>query len=232
MISRFQRIIIQIAFIVIGLFQLACECVPGLNTPKVIDPSVSANIAFVHSLPDIGSLYPKTNNNVFNEINYTSYNISYNKLAVYDIITLENSNKNILYRQVVELRQNAFYTIIFYGIGNRIREILLDDSVRKTDGENSFVRFVHTGINTGAVAFKLNDSIVTNIMTYGSYTEFKEIEPGKYSVNAFNIVNDSLIASISDFTFSDKQKYLVILKGYLIGNSSRPLECKALKYVQ
>lgn len=227
--NSYQGMAIYVLFVAAGILQIACECVPGLDTPKIIDPSVAASVAFVHSLPDIGSLYPKSNYNSYGELNYASNFLKYNKISIYDIITLEN-NQNILYRQVVELKQNAFYTIVFYGAGNRIREILLEDSIQNYEGNYAYIRFIHTGINTGAIAFKLNDSLITNIMTYGSYTEFKPITPIKYSIEAFSIVNDSLIASTNDFTFLSDRKYLIILKGYSSGNPSRPLECKVLQY--
>ncbi len=218
--------------IIVLYLLIGCECVPGLDTPKVIDPQNSSSVAFIHSLPDIGSLNIVTSFNIYSNLNYSNDFLLYNKLAVMDNLVLKNINGNIIYRQIIELSKDSYYTMIFFGAGNRIREIFLYDSISGYESNFALVRFVHTAVNTGAVRFSVNDSMITSIMTYGSYTEFKQLSPSKFSIKAINIVNDSLIAINDEYKFEKNRKYLVLLKGYFSGNPNRPLECRIMQYEQ
>lgn len=207
-----------------AFLMLSCECVPNLDTPKVIEPKETAKLLFIHSLPDYGLIDIKTTFNEFKGLDYNEVILSYRPIATEDIITvstLSDGFNSVVYRQPIGLKKDMLYTYILYGSKNRIREILINDTTSESP-DKAKLRFINTGINSSNVKFYINGNPISSTIPYGAHTELYNQPSGLYTFEARNSTNDSLLAASGGNEINSGSLYLILLKGYS-GIGSRPM---------
>jgi hypothetical protein len=228
-----------IALAILSFIIISCECVTELDTDKIIIPNASTEIMFIHSMPDIGlvNIYSKVESyEVLScaNLSYSSLNYEYCKIAsgtnYLKFIEESDEKKRTLYTRFVEFNKGDKITFISYGVGNKIREIILYDSLVEVNHTLSLLRFVHTSPDAPDVVFKIGNNFVSSKLPFRSFTDYTSIASSIYELNIFSAMTDSLILKLNNIKFQPIKRYTLVLRGYYGRNDDKKLDCKIIEY--
>lgn len=220
-----MKFLLSIFIFIYTVFLLSCECVPGINSPKIVEPDEPAFVNFVHALPDKPDLNIKTELKTILNISYDEPKINYESIASgrnnFKLIRTDNSNT--IYSRTTELIKDKKYTFIAYGYGNVARELLLNDI---TDNIDTYFRIAHVSLNAPPVRAEIGDSN-DFFLSFRDYTPNNIISSGIYHIRIFAAESDSLLLDIQSVSFSSGSLSTLILRGDY-GSNKNPFECKIL----
>lgn len=192
---------------------ISCECVPGIDTPKKIEPSDYTEFLFVNASDDLSSIEVSADDlNLGSIINYEDTKLKYNRVPIgFPQICFYESGFPI-YTTFVKSDKKICYNLFIYGKKNKPNVYLIQDSIRdkntkivnfipisgnniilKIDKsyETEFLDITHSEINlsnSGKTMFKLEDRT-------GSTLTEKElnIEPSKENIILLKKINSQYI---------------------------------------
>jgi hypothetical protein len=207
---------------------LGCECVTNLDTPKIISPDDYSEVIIINAIPDRESLQIESNDiPLLNKADYSNPYPNYRKInsGASFLRLMDDVSKLYLVNMPIELNKFGNYTILFYGYRNSVKPLIIEDSLRKFQkSANSFYRFVHISFDTQILEFKIKSSTESKYeLNFRSFTELKEILPGKYDIEVYNPINNKLVANFKDFQANSKFLYNFVLKGTSLTSPSKPL---------
>lgn len=206
-------------FIIIGLMfsislLISCECIPEINTPKIISPDNYANALFVNAIADRENLTAESNDiPLLGTISYTNPDYKYIKINSGDsyLRLLDKETGLSLFNMPVRLDKFKFYTVIFYGYRNSAKALILSDSLPQ--GSSTY-RFVHTSFDSRDFIFRVtSNSIQKDVsLSFKDFTEPEEIMSGNYTISIVDPENDRVILS-SSVRIENDRSYKFVLKG-------------------
>lgn len=209
-----------------------CECVPGIDTPKIIEPTESANVLFIHALPDLGRFDIESKLSRFSDFTYGGGFTSYYKININDNIRLLQTNGeliNTLYRASLDLSKGKYYTLIFYGGKSRIREILLSDTIQNFNQASAFLRIANVALDINSLKVILSRTIEPITIPYSSFTGFFPVDAGSYKIEVRDVLNDTLIAESPDANLINGKAYTLIMEGYYGREDFRKVKCRLVQ---
>lgn len=218
-----------IIYLLFVCFLAACECIPEINTPKIISPNDYSKAVIINAIPDKNILEIESNDiPLLHSAEYENENPEYQKInAGSSYIRLIDKNTNTSLIMIpVQLEKFSNYTIIFYGFRNSAKALVLQDSIKKnSSAENAFVRFVHTSFDSGEFIFKLsgNKSDSSSALSFKTFSEIMPFKPGIYKFEIINPVNQNVILSRNNLQISGSNLYNIILKGTSFTMPEKPL---------
>jgi hypothetical protein len=206
----------------------ACECVPGIDTPKIIEPVDFSNVLFINAMPDVdmvdvwstdhlvlGNLSYDNNQNIYKKIGAGSSNIKF----------ILQKDSTIIFNSSTELIKNGNYTFIGFGRKTRIKGMLMSDSIDSYTPNNAYVRFAHVSDDAPAVKFVINSYPINPSLSYNSYTSIYPIPTGIYSLSVNDTLTNSTLTTKDSIEIKAGSLYNLILRGHYTGSQTRKLEC-------
>ncbi|HRP02794.1 MAG TPA: hypothetical protein PLE30_09125 [Candidatus Kapabacteria bacterium] len=119
-------------FFIITLFIYACECVPGLDTPKEITPENSTDCIFINGVEDNESLYIETDDiKISGNISYRQSKFEYKRVKVgnYYLKIKANDSLSIIYNSPIKFRKDKKYILCAYGKDYSIETLLIEQGL-------------------------------------------------------------------------------------------------------
>jgi hypothetical protein len=210
----------------------ACDCVPDINTPKIIEPSSSSEVMFVNAMPDLQFIFVQADIEYNNLLDYNASSGEYNTLSSFNSVSLASDEdfNNIIYRRQTEFLKGFSYTFIFSGQNRRVKEVLIHDTLDSYNPSSSYIRFINCGQNCPGIRFELVGSYSTSYIPVYSYTTFIEMTPGNYNLNVKTQPNDSTIISISNISLNAGESSSYILQGYYEGTLAKALKVRQVSH--
>jgi Domain of unknown function (DUF4397) len=220
--------ILYFIFFFSSLLFYGCECVPGIDTPKVIEPVDFANVLFINAMPDVdvvdvwstdhlvlGNLSYDNNQNIYKKIGAGSSNIKF----------IVQKDSSIIFNSTTELQKDENYTFIGYGRNDRIKGMLMSDSIDSYSANNAYIRFAHVSDDAPAVKFIISSYPINPALDYGLYSGIYPVPIGKYSISVNDTLTNSTLAKIDTLDIKAGSLYNLILRGHFTGSQTRKLEC-------
>lgn len=215
--NLFQNIVI---LILITLF-IGCECVPEINTPKIISPDDYSNTIMLNAIPDRDELLVESNEvPLLNPVLYDNPDNNYRKINAGNsfLRLIDSKSKISLFNLPIELEKGQYYTIIFYGYRFSAQALIFEDNYSQNN-QKSFFRFVHTSFDSGNLTFRLSGNTnFENNFNFRSYSELNEIDAGNYNIS---VLRDGIVLLENNIQISAGNLYSFVLKGT---NATIPLK--------
>ena len=223
MIYNFR--IFHLFTVLIAVFFVSCECVPDINTPKVITPDQYANILFSNCNSNFDLLKFKTDGgNVFNSYyleNKSIYQQVIPGLANVNIFTYGDS---VLFNSVMDLQKAKPYTFIAFGSQDRVQGMMLDDTIAAYSNSNAYFRCVNLANESPYIMFKVNGTYsIPIVQPFRSSSKFYPTYSGVYNIEILNATTDSLMMSYRNLTLLPGIAYTFVLRGYFTGFGNEKL---------
>lgn len=206
----------------------SCECVTKLDTPKIISPENYSEVLIINSLADRETLAVESDNI---ELLYKSpYQVTYpeyQKVNAGESYLRLSDPKTSLYliNMPIELSKKSNYTLVFYGLHNSVKALIILDSLNKIKNSgNSYYRFIHTSIDAGNLSFGVksqNQKVFE--LGFRSFTYLNELQPGNYDIEIVNPDNNKVVYSINSFNIKSGKLYSFVLKGTAFTLPTKPL---------
>ena len=220
--------IIMILFLMI---LASCECVPTIDTEKIVEPVESANILFVHALPDFGELRiqadGKSNLKTIDYdqrvFNYVKIGSGRNNFKVY-----YPALNRTMYNCLVDLTKDKKYTIILYGFKSRINVLMLEDTISDYSSGKAYWRCVDVSGISSKVDFILSKDTTKHIFASvdnSGNTGFAALPEDTYKLEIKQNSNESLVFTKNDILLKNGIAYTLVLRGYSEPNEERRLSC-------
>ncbi len=203
------------------VLNIGCECVPEINTPKVINPENFSYVRLINALP----------NHI--EISAESNDIEIQASALNDDETPQNYQKfqsgntfvrikSISRNQVIAnhaylLAKEERYTLAVFGRGSIAQTVLIDDVIPAPKSEIAYIRLFNLLNNANGIKFQNTAIGFDETVFFGGYTDFISIPHGKHKMNIYD-TNDKLIAEV-ELNMNALASYDVICQGIYIEQS-------------
>lgn len=212
---------------------VSCECVPEIDTAKIVDPTDFALVMFINAIPEIDSVDICSADEIKSrKLIYDSASIDYNKIAsgLTSLRIQSYKDSTIYYNTMLELIKNSHYSFFAFSTKSRINGLLINDSIDNVIPTNAYVRFVHLSQDAPEVDFAFDNLQMNQPVKYKSYTKFMPIPTGVFTLT----INDSEIGSeitkVEDYNFRPGKYYNLLLKGYYIQPNPKPLKCDIIEF--
>ncbi|MFP4527262.1 MAG: DUF4397 domain-containing protein [Candidatus Kapaibacterium sp.] len=225
---------LSILFSLIALAMLgACECVPEIAGPKQVTPGESADVLFVHAMPDQprmeieSSGYTVTSEFAYDDDTFDYYQIG----AGANNIRLISPNGSTMFNGVVDFSKGMDYTLVMYGGGSKLRTLVMKDQVDGIAPEWAYIRYAHVAGGTGEVKFEVGGDTPAEYqnLTFRNKSEFQAIWPGNYPVRIYNATTKELIIELPAQKIQAGRLYTLVLRGDVSSGSERPIECLIIR---
>ncbi|TAL68714.1 MAG: DUF4397 domain-containing protein [Bacteroidetes bacterium] len=220
-------------FLIPFFLLVSCECVPDINTPKVIIPTDFGNVKFINAITDMDSVDLCAGDEIISIKNmYDSADVRYKEIAsgLASIRVQSSEDSAIYYNTMVELKKDAYYTFIAYGTKSRTNGLLLRDSIENPVPSNAYVRFIHLSPDSPEIIYSLGNLLFNQSVKYKSHTSFLPIPTGSFSLIIKDSGNGNEIKKIDNYDFKPGKFYDLILKGYYIQPNTKELTCQVIEF--
>lgn len=213
---RIRRFIQTIsAFLLIAFLSFACECVPGLDTPKEYIPSKYTKAAFINNFTNVAEFLFKTSGMELTEaFSITSSSETYKKIpaGLSSFVFISKSDEEVFYRSNMELSENFNYTMICYGSKSRPQVLLLPDTSNSQSIGGFNLRIVNLSVNHSSLNIILtqqNDSI--NALNYLAFTRILHINNAENTLKiSDNSVSNPFTSTETIFLESNALNILIL----------------------
>ena len=185
-----KHLIFSAGVIITMILAVSCECVPNLETKKVVEPSDAANVMFVNALPEYRSVDIEGKIAKYPNISYDNAEYKYNLMlhGTNTVRFLNSDDGSVLFNVFVELHKDFYYTFIGYGTGSpdRQKTLLVRDSIEHFTADFAYIRFINVwsnkenDIETPPAGFEFSgETTFADTLNTGAAGGFYEIQPGK-----------------------------------------------------
>ncbi|MBI5325664.1 MAG: DUF4397 domain-containing protein, partial [Ignavibacteriae bacterium] len=209
-----MNIKIYFLFILASFLIISCECVPDINTPKVITPTDFGNVMFINAISDLDSIdICSTDKLISRNLLYDSANVIYKSIAsgISSIRVQSNKDSTIYFNTMVELVKDEFYTFFAYGTSSRTYGLLIKDSIKNTVPTNAYVRFIHLSPDAPEIDFAFDSYQINQPVKYKSYTKFIPIPTGSFTLIITDSQNSNEITRVDNYNFKPGKFYNLLL---------------------
>ncbi len=206
------------------MFVSSCECVPDINTSKIISPDDYSLAMMVNAIPDRENLKIESNDvPLLKSIAYSDAEYAYQKIQGGDsyLRLIDAQINTSLFNMPISLKKFEHYTIIFYGYRNSAKAIILSDSSSSDKGS---LRFVHASFDAGEYVFRLKGGVenIEQSLSFLGFTELKNLSDGAYQIEVFSPDLEKIIFT-NNLLIENGKIYSVILKGTFSVLPNKPL---------
>ncbi|MBX3044949.1 MAG: DUF4397 domain-containing protein [Candidatus Kapabacteria bacterium] len=202
----------------------ACECVPDIDTPKIISPENYSYAAMINAIPDRENLVIESDDiPLFYGVSYSGGTHYYQKInSANSFLRLIDSDSQLsLFNMPINLTKLKHYSIIFYGFRNSAKALIIDDEPA-FEKNGAFFRIIHTAVDAQNFTFQVSGPQNFDFdIGFKSFSELTQIVPGNYNIKLINIQNQ--IVSESQFNIESNKIYNFVLKGTQNLLPSKPL---------
>lgn len=203
MLTYYKTILI----IAISAFAIiSCECVPGIDTPKKIEPSDYTEFLFVNASDELSSIEVSADDlNIGANLNYEDTKLKYNKVPIgFPQICFYESGFPI-YTTFVKSEKQISYNLFIYGKKNKPSVYLIQDSVR--DKNTKIVNFIPISGNN--IILKIDKSYETEFLDI-THSEINLTNSGK---TVFKLEDKSgLTLAEKELNIDSNKENIIILK--------------------
>lgn len=194
---------IYIVLLTITLLIVAgCECVLTIDPDKQFIPTEFAYALIVHAMQGTSVIEVESDGlRAVSGIEYNNTDYVYTKVGAgtTNLRLIAQSDRSTIFNSMFEFKLNGYYSIIFYGPENRIRALVINDSLALKDLSKSYIRFINVAMASPNIIFKLKSpQLQTPPTSYRNYSQLYQVEPGRYTLEAVN-EKDSLLYKIDNF---------------------------------
>ena len=132
-----------------------------------------------------------------------------------------NNKTNLLIDRNIDLYKNNIYTVALmglYDLGNLDINLISDHS-RNTSKRYAYIRFVNLSPTSDELDIKLNNNLVVSDLSYGTQTNYLELEPKIYNLKVYLQAEnqETLILQNPQMRLSANKIY----SGYIIGTYNK-----------
>lgn len=215
MFSLLSRLLTIVA---LGMFFVACQCVPGLDTEQDITPSQYSRVLCVNCVPNqkvgvlVGNkrLHSALNYDMEEGFRYQNVSPGLSNFSIY------LKNDSIVYNAFAELKKGYSYSFFIYPLNKRIQSILLSDTISNYSRSNSYFRFVHlASTSSPTFLFQVEDQYPISIgLSFRLFSKFLTTYPGNYKISISDPEKDSTLFQLFNYPFKPGKGYSIVLRGY------------------
>jgi len=201
---------------VISVIIYGCECVPGIDAPKVISPENSTNCLFINAIEDNNDISFLTDEiQIVGKVNYLVTNNEFKKVKIGNsyIKIIANDGISSIYNSPVEFLKDKNYILGAAGKGFDIHTLVAPDYINSLDNED-YVKIINLAGNKNSLSVSMvfsSDTLVYQLNPI-SATEYIKIPENKTKMIFVTNQVGELEATIRDYQF-EKNRNLLILKG-------------------
>ncbi len=207
-----------VLFILIVSLMISCECVPDINTPKIISPENYSQAILINcsNLNDISVFSDEVE--VISKLNNNTENFEYYKFWSGDrfVRVKDSQTLNTIQNFPVSFVNKQLYTIAFFNVGNKLKYIVAGDSLKSLKFNNfSHFKIINAIENNP----KINLQIIENNQTIFNFnnlnnniSDYYPINYGIYTIKVLNSENSKLILE-KNFDFQINSAYNLIISG-------------------
>ncbi|MFA6569872.1 MAG: DUF4397 domain-containing protein [Bacteroidota bacterium] len=191
-----------------------CECVPGIDTPKIVEPQNYSKINIINALTDSDKISFLSNDAIiFDTLGYSNSTADYKKIlsgtSGFQVLTLPDST--IVFNSSFYLENEKSYSMIVFGKKTKTRIILLDDMLPAKDTSKFYIRFANCTQTFSEVKFQLNNAAFEQQVSYKFYTNNFALSPVTSSVKILDTSNN-VLAEIPVYNFLANRLYTIVFR--------------------
>lgn len=174
-----SSIISKLLILILFTLFISCECPPGIDTPKDIEPTEFSSVAFVNCIYDYSNIEIIASNKTVYD-NFFKNENSYNKIpAGINNFRILYNNKNV-FNSIFNIIKDIHCSIYFYN-STPVRSVVLIDS--SSNHSPAHYRFINIYNFDSNLTFEFQGLSSTNTsLSYENYTNLISIEPGNYTL--------------------------------------------------
>jgi hypothetical protein len=202
-----------------------CECVVSLDTKKKITPGNSSDAIFINAISDQDNISIQSDGIKLNsKSSFDASEAEYQKVqtGVSYLRFLAEDEISVIYNSPAEFNKDRKYTVFSYGSGFSINTLIIEDSL-KLKPDLSLFRIVNLLKNSGELEFIFSDSTnsINHVVTYKSFTNFREIKSGSYKLSILNSQQDTVYKK-GNVTLNQNSAYNITLTSRNNGGTLSP----------
>lgn len=174
-------------FFLVSLIISGCECVPGIDTPKIKEPAKYANLAIINILNDRNFIRAESEEIVLYDKLSRLQDTEYKKFETGSVKYLSIYTEDRFERFInlpLNLQEENFYTLILFTYANEIQYRLIDD----TDYREKMVNLRLMNLSDTDYNLKISsgENEITKDFNANSSSSFVQFIPNKYIITVMN----------------------------------------------
>lgn len=194
----------------------SCECVPEINTPKVINPENFSYVRLINALPNHIEISAESNDIEIQEtaLNEDEMPQKYHKYQAGNaFVRIKSIGRNqIISNQAYLLTKEKYYTLAVFGRGSIAQTVLIEDDIPAPKTENANIRLFNFLNDANGIKFQNASIGLDEIVFFGGYTGFTSIPLGKQIINVYDS-SEKLITQVEIYA-NTLASYDIICQGF------------------
>lgn len=211
----------------------SCECVPEINTPKVINPENFSYVRLINALPDHSEIKAESNEI---EISVSSYNND-NSPQIYSKFQAGNtfsriisvSRNQVIANHLFLLAKEEYYTLAVFGRGSIARTLLITDIIPSYKSGYSNIRLFNFLNGTNGLIYKNQSLGINEAVNFGGHTDFLSIPLGMHEIEIYD-TNDQLIGTF-ELNTETGSSYDLICQG-ILNNQPQSINLRIIEIIK
>ena len=174
-------------FFLISAIISGCECVPGIDTPKIKEPAKYANLAIINILNNRNSIRAESEEIVLYEKLNLLQDTEYKKFETGSVKYLSVYTEDRFERFInlpLNLNFGKYYTLMLFSYGNETQYRLLDDTGFQKKMVN--LRLMNLSDTDYSVIISSDGNEIEKDFKANSSSSFIQFTPGKYHLTVTN----------------------------------------------